>query len=231
MLCIMVIVTGCAKSVDPDPITSTPPPVISGPSGEIQTFTLADTLVPFGNNTLVKWLVTGTNNLTVVTFNGVKVSAYGDLDTGPQKQTTTFTLAVNNGKKATVTLKVTDSITTLMWGNGRRLKKIKKEVFIAHLGQALQQWVDTTGSITPQVLDQRINFRLNGTSVIIQTSSIFVSDLDAGTFVVNPSQTGFSWRGIVYTFVSIDIKGMVVTYNVLQPNGTTLLTRDTYVFE
>ena len=226
----MVTLMACSKPPeDVNPQLPPSPPVNNTPSGEIQTFVLKDTLVGFNNGSSIKWLVTGTNNLTVVTFNGVKVSLYGDLETGPLKQTTQFSLAVNSGKKASITLKVADSVTTLLWGGGKRLKQTKAEVYIIPAGETNPKWVDIP--LTAKVADQRILFNLNGSSQVIQLSSSQISPYDSGTFTANAAQTAFTWHGIVYTIVSLNNYNLVVTYEAPQSNGKKLLTRNTYQFE
>jgi hypothetical protein len=225
---VLLFLCGCSKATDPTPIVD-PPVVVSPPSGVIQYFTLIDTLVPFNTGSTVKWLVNGTNNQTVVTFNGVIVSFNGVLDTGPLKQNTVFTLAINNGQQSSITLKVSDSITTLLWSNGKAWALVRSEVYIVPANQAQYTWVDTTKSIDSSILDQRIYFNYNGGSTIIQsTPSKYVSPGDAGKFVVNSSQTQFTWQGILFTITTLDDKNLVVLFDALQPNGTRVRTRYTY---
>lgn len=232
---LLLIVSGCGMGCTKQPDGYTPdvqPPItVSPPTGEIQTFLLTDSLVAFNTGTTAKWLVTGTNLNSVITFNGVKVGNYGVLDTGPLKQTSTFTLAVNNGKKASLILKVADSVTTILWGKGRRLKQTKLEMFIVPAGKTDPVWVDTP--MTARVADRRIYFNLDGSSNIIQSvSSRNVPPYpDAGPFVVNASQTAFTWQSIVFNIDTLNNNKLVVTYDAHQANGTTVRTRNTYLFE
>jgi hypothetical protein len=228
----MAICMGCSKSpVDIPAVVPVPPPLNTLPSGEIQSFVITDSLVAFKTGSTAKWLVVGTNELTVVTFNGVKVPFYGILDTGPLKQTSTFTLAINNGKKASVTLKVVDSVTTLLWNGGSALKQTKAEAYILPAGQTDPIWVDTTNVfVTPRIADQRIYFELNGNSKILQSSGMYVSPGDMGKFVVNSTQTGYTWRGTEFAIVSIDSRNLVVTFDLPQANGSKLPMRFTYMF-
>jgi hypothetical protein len=202
---------------------------VSPPSGVIQYFTLLDSLVPFNTGSTVKWLVSGNNAQTVITFNGVIVGINGVLDTGPLKKTTTFTLAINNGKQASVSLKVADSVTTLLWSGGKAWAQVRSEVKIVPAGQAQYAWVDTTKSIDSSILDQRIYFNYTGDSKIIQsTPSKYVAPGDVGKFVVNVAQTQFTWRGVLFTIMTLDDKNLVVLFDALQPNGTRVSTRYTY---
>ncbi|MES2003800.1 MAG: hypothetical protein V4450_04715 [Bacteroidota bacterium] len=211
----------------PVPIIPTQPPV-STPSGEIQSFTITDTLVPFKTGSTIKWLVNGTNSLTVVTLNGVKIGLYGVLETGPLKQNTMYTLAVNSGKKDSITLKVADSIISLLWGGGKALKQIKAEVYIVPQGQTNRTWVDT--SISARDADQRIYFTIDGNSKILHSIPIF-SVTDGGKVVTDLVNSSFVWQGVLYVLETLDSKNLVVQYVEKQANGMDLTRRNTYAFE
>ena len=229
VMIMIFFVTSCSKSSDtPASPVPTPPPTDYKPTGIIESFTLTDSLVPFGYGTIAKWLVTGTNNYTIVTFNGVKIATYGAMDTGPLNKNTVFTLSVNNGAQATASIKVADSISTLLWNGGKRLKQIKAEKYVPDTANVMH-WVDTT--IDLRIADQRIYFNYTGDSKIIQTSSNYVSMGDAGPVVINGSKNGFLWRGIQYTIINLDNKYLQVTYNQLQTDGKYILTRNNYQFE
>jgi hypothetical protein len=227
LLLYMAICTGCSKSDDqPTPVVQ-PPVVVSPPSGVIQTFVITDSLVPFNTGSTVKWLVNGTNNQTVVTFNGVIVGITGVLDTGPLKKTSVFTLAINNGKQASITLKVADSVTSILWGGGKFWKQTRSQVFIIPPGKTSYELVDTP--VAAQIADQRIFFNFDGSSKIIQaTSSRYVSPGDVGKFVVNNAQTTITWQGILFTIYSIDVDDLVLSFDALQANGTRIHTYYTY---
>ena len=237
---IMVTVMSCSKDPGENIIPPVvPPPVVSPPSGVIDTFYLTDSVVPYNTmGSTIKWLVTGTNTQTIVTLNGVKITFYGALDTGPLKQTTTFTLAINNGKQASRTVRVADSITTNLWNNGKRLRIIMRELSIWNPNNSLYEFVDTTRSLDPYTLDQRIYFSYFGNSKLYQkTANIFVALNDGGRFVVHigtnamTDPSTFRWQGILYTIVTLDDNFLVVTYDAQQSNGAVLKTRDSYLFE
>jgi hypothetical protein len=233
VLLIMTTCMSCSKTSEnvTDPVVEDPRPPAAPPSGEIENFIITDTLVPFNViGSTIKWLVIGTNSLTMVTLNGIKVAVNGVLDTGPLKQTTTYTLAVNNGRRASATLKVADSITTLLWNRGKRLKQTRAEVYIVPAGLLYAQWVDTT--ITPRTADQRILFNYDGTSRLIQvTSSQYPTPNEPGRFVVNVANLSFTWQGKTYIIGDLDNTKLVVTFDEIQPNGAKLHTRNTYLFE
>ncbi len=226
-LAIWVLAAACSKTAEPV-ITTPQPPVVSGPTGEIQTFLVTDTLVAFNAGTTIKWLVNGTNSLTVVTLNGGKIGLYGVLDTGPIKQNTTYTLSVNSGKMASLTVKVSDSITSLLWGQGKRLKQVKKEIFRLPAGQSDSAWVDTAMNV--RTIDQRLYFDLDRSVKIIQISPNQVAVNDAGKITINDTQDGFTWQGVLYTIFILNTNNLIVTY-IETINGIPVKTRNTYNYE
>ena len=103
-------------------------------------------------------------------------------------------------------------------------------MYIVPAGKTDPVWVDTP--MTDRVADQRIYFSLNGSSKIIQSvSSRNVSYPDAGMFVVNATQTAFTWQGMVFIIGTLNNNQLVVTYDAAQANGTTVRARNTYRFE
>lgn len=233
MLVMVIFCTSCSKEEDPAPIPIPTPPVVSPPSGIIESFTITETLKPYNTpGAILKWLVTGTNNQTLVTINGVKVAEYGIQDVGPLKLTTKFMLEVNSGKRDSVILKVADSVTTLLWNKGKRLKLVKRERYIYPTGSAIPKWVLDT-PYSPAVLDERIYFHYSNTSEIYQLSANrFVALADGGKFTVSNNQQFFSWRGILYTILLLDINFLVVEFDETQSNGTTKVrTMHTYQYE
>lgn len=231
---VVFVMLGCAKTTEVPPVIVAPPTPPITPTGEIQYFTINDTLVPFETRTLVKWLVIGTNSATIVTYNGVKVLIKGDIDTEPIKKATTYSLEVNSGKKATVSIKAADSLATKMWNNGKRLKLKKKEMYIIPLLGLLTdaKWVDTTKSVTPQVLDQRTYFHFTQTSRVIQLNpQLFPAPPTPGNFIPNSDLKTFFWQGITFTVDYMDDSMMTILYDELQTNGKKILTRSTYLFE
>jgi hypothetical protein len=238
----MVSVMSCTKS-DPDiPVPPYVPPVLSQPTGTIDSFTLSDSLVPYGYNmgVTMKWSVIGTNSQTSIDINGVKFGFYGSIEVGPLKQTTLYILSVNNGKKDTVILKVADSVTTNMWNgsDAKRLRIIKRQVYrwVDTLPKSDYFWVDTT--IDAHTLDQRIYFSYRGTSRIYQkTANQYVALSDEGKFVVNllninPTGTqqfnSFRWQGNTFVIEKLDANFMTISYTDLQSK---LKLKDFYQFE
>lgn len=224
------MMASCTKQTEtnnnPSVPTPAPAPTITG---DIQSFTLSDSLIAFNTGTTAKWLVVNINPNTIVKFNGVIVGNYGVLDTGPLTQNSTFTLTVNNGKQATASVSVADSITTLLWNKGKRLRQTKYQFFVVPVGQTDPTFVDTP--MTPQVADQRINFTLKHEAIIIQNnSSLYVSPPYGGMFTVNASQDGFLWQGISYHIEQLSDTILVVTYD-KTINGQVIRVRNTYVFE
>jgi hypothetical protein len=231
LICILFagMMVSCTKQSDSFTPIVQPPTVIGPPTGDIQSFILTDSLIAFNTGSTAKWLVTNTNTNSVIRFDSVIVGNYGVLDTGPLKQNTTFTLSVNNGKKADVSIKIADSITSLLWNKGKRLKQTKYQFYLVPVGQTGPVWVDTP--MTAQVADQRIYFNLDGSSKIIQsTASQYVSPPDAGKFTVNSSLTAFTWRNVTYILGGIDNSYLDVTYDTII-NGKTIHARNLYVFE
>lgn len=231
-LLFILLFASCTK--DPEtPLSPFPPstPPTSTPTGVIDNFEMVDSLVGYNYGTIAKWLVSGTNTYTTVTFNGIKVATTGTLATGPLKVTTKYTLAVNNGKQNEITVLVADSTTTYLWHGGKFFRKTKSE-----LETAAGVYTDTL--IDPYIADQRIYFSLKGTSKIIQgTSNANVSQQDAGPYVVQvstgaPGDLGsFTWRGIVYKILFIDSRFLKVEYIATHPTRGYAHYRDTYQFE
>jgi hypothetical protein len=234
LLC-MFVAFSCSKTEEEMvPVPTPAPPIISGPTGVIQTFTLNDSLVAFNTGTVVKWLVNGTNTATLVNLNGVKVANYGSMETGPVKLSAVFTLEVNSGKKAILTLKTADSITSLLWSKGKSARLVKREVYIYPNVDSSNKWGwrDTTKSIVPQtLLDQRIFFGLNNYITLIQgTSNTNVSPGNGGKFITDPAGS-YIWQNILYKIESIDAVSLIVTYFTTQPIGPILRARNTYLIE
>jgi hypothetical protein len=220
----MVACIACSKAEDiPIPIPP-PTPAPTPPSGVIQSFTVDDTLVAYNGSTSYKWLVTGTNSLTVVTLDGTPVKPYGVFGTGALHATTTYTLEINNGKKATVTITVADTLTSLLYNTGKRLKQTKYELLMG------TRWADTTMSQT--MIDSRTYFNIDNTSKIILVGpQPFVYNSGKFTVVQGVSTSAFTWQGSIYTVDFIDARSLVLTHDVRQPNGSKIFTRDTFVFE
>ncbi len=225
---VLLLFASCSKKSDfISPIIPVIPIIPNVPTGEIQSFTIDDTLVAFNKGTSVRWLVTGTNLNTVVTYNGVKVANSGVFDTGPLKQATTITLAVNNGKTASVSVKVADSITSLLWNGGKHLYQTKAEYLMVPPVVKDSSYVDS--ALTDTQKYQIFYFNLNKSSTIFQTVP-FIPPMDAGLITINNTKTGFTWRGVEYTILVLDSKVLRVTFYTTQANGDKVLTRFTYSF-
>jgi hypothetical protein len=111
-----VFFAACSKKPDiiPVPVPVVVPPVVTA-TGTIASFSVKDTLVPFNTGTLVSWTVDNANTKTVATLNNNTVSLpTGTLNATALKVNTTFTLALNSGVSESKTLKVADSLTTLL---------------------------------------------------------------------------------------------------------------------
>jgi hypothetical protein len=226
VLIVVVMYTSCSKDEEPIPIPVIPPPTATPPSGVIDYFVLTDTLMPFyTGGSFLKWLVSGTNAQTVVTINGVKVNFNGILDAGPLKQATTFTLSVNNGKKAAVTLYVADSVTTLLWNKGKRLKMIKKEFGSYPIGSATIAYKDS--SMTDSEKDERIYFHYTNTSKILLASSNV--QYDGPKFAISRDNKYLSWRGRLYDINLLDATFLKLVMD--DPAGTKTKFQYTYLFE
>ncbi len=218
----------CSKTTEQPTITlPVIPPVSNAPTGEIQSFSVADTLVAFNTGTSVSWLVVGTNLYTIVTYNRVKVANSGVFDTGPLKQQTTFTIAVNNGKSKSLVVKVADSITSLLWNGGKNLYLTKAEYFTKPAGATDSTYVDIP--LTDQQRYQIIYFNLQGGSTIIQTLP-FNGPTDTGKCIINATKTGFTWQNVEYTILMLDSKTLKVTFWGTNTNGARVLYRYTYLF-
>jgi hypothetical protein len=217
----MVACIACSKTEEiPIPIPPQPP-LPSPPSGVITSFTIDDTLVAYNASTSYKWLVTGTNSLTVVTLDGVPVKPYDVFSTGPLRANTTYTLEINNGKKATVTVKVADTITSRLYNGGKRLKQIKYEVLIG------TTYVDTP--MTQNMADSRTYFNIDNTSKI--TLGLFVYNSGKFSVIQGVSEPSMVWQNNIYKMEFLPNNTVMFKFDAVQPNGTKLATHSTYVFE
>jgi hypothetical protein len=226
VLIVVVMCTSCSKDDPPEPIPIPPTPTTPPPSGVIDYFVITDSLMPFyTGGSYLKWLVTGTNAQSVVKINGVKVNFNGILDVGPLKLTTIFTLDVNNGKKAAVTVYVADSITTLLWNKGKRLKMIRKEFGVYPNGSSTISYTDS--SMTATEKDERIYFHYSSTSKILLVSSNW--QYDGPKFTVSRDLKSLSWRGRLYDINLLDINFLKLVTD--DPAGTKTKFQYSYQFE
>ena len=223
----IICMLGCSKTPPPDSLPPQIPPNVGVPTGVIKEFTVNDTLVPYNKGTIAKWNVTETNDKTVVTFNGIKVGIYGVFETGPLQQVSTFTLAVNNGIKQSKTVSVADSVTTMLWNEGKRLKQTKAETYI-DTGRGVE-WVKAT--LTDKVAGERTYFYINGDCKIIQISAAYTGLPVIGKFQVNTTTKTFMWQSNLYTITLLDEQNLVVTFETKGFNNNKVLNRSTYNFE
>ena len=225
----LIVINGCSKPDDPVPAPPPPPPPTPiSPTGIIKEFILQDTIVPFNKGTIAKWSITESNNKTIVTFNDVKVTLYGVLETGRLKRATTFTLSVNSGAKQSKTVQVYDSITTYMWNEGRRWKQVNFETLEKTIALPDSQWV---AHMTDTIANERTSFFLNGDSKIQQLKTDYGTPGPSGKFVVYLETNKFSWKGILYSIVILDKTDFKITHEIIQSNGAKLRHRNTYTFE
>lgn len=224
MLIIVVMCTSCSKEPTPEPIPIPPIPTTPPPTGVISSFVITDSTMPFHTaGSILKWLVTGTNAQTVVKINGVIVLFNGILDVGPLKQTTTFTLEVNNGQKAAVVCYVADSLSTLLWNKGKRLKLTKKD-YGYYPNPVFQD-----SSVLDSEANERIYFNYDKTSKILLVSSN--SQYNGPKFTVSSDLKSFSWRGLFYDVGLLDANILTVFFDEAKPNGTRLKWRYKYEYE
>jgi len=225
----LIVINGCSKPDDPVPTPPLPtPPTPISPTGTIKEFFLQDTIVPFNKGTTAKWSITESNDKTIVTFNGVKVPLYGVLETGRLQQATTFTLTVNSGVKQSKTVQVHDSTTTYMWNEGRRWKQVNFESFEKPNSLPDSQWV---AHMTDTLANERTSFFLNGDSKIQQLKPAYGTPGPSGKFIVYLDRNKFTWRGVLYSIVTLESTNFIITYELTQSNGAKLLHRNTYTFE
>jgi hypothetical protein len=230
--CLFLLLIACSKSSDPTPAPVPTPPVNTNPTGVIGSFTVNDTLIAYKSGTTLHWLVNNTNNYTVVTVNGIKVTTYGSWDTGPLTDTTGYVLAVNNGLRDSLTVKVADSIISALWNSGKRLKIVKREYWAIPNGATDPVWVDTTAAkVSAQVLDQRLYVSLTGSTNIIQLTSGYPAPGYSGRITTQQGDSSFSWNSRTYSIDSLTDKVLLIRYNTPVTGSFTQPTRDRYLFE
>lgn len=227
---VAVSLLSCSKGND-DIVIPVPPATGPGnntPTGTIQAFAISDSVVAFGYGATLKWLVNGSNSYTLVFINGVKVGIYGILDTGPLKQDTKFTLSLNNGQQASLTVKVFDSLSTALWNQGKGLKQTKTQLYLQ--GPANGRWVDTTISDEDKL--RRIYFNFNGTTTIIRTgASTGLPVIDGGKFTTDIPTSTLTWGGVIYRIESLTGIDLTLKYAELQSNGIYITRRNYYRYE
>lgn len=226
--------TSCSKPQD-DPIPIVPPvvnPPSTVPSGVIDNFSIDDTLIGFNTSTFARWLVTGSNSLTTVTFGGNPVGVSGPYSTGRLKKDSLFVLLVNTGQKRSQMVHVADSITTKLNNGGMQMEKIKSEYYI----DSTKSWKDTL--IDPQTKGEKLLFKFNGYTTVVDSlnnsSEVRFYVVDSGTQPggSNPgSPPVIRFRGVLYTIVNFTVQSIQVTYDYTNVNNVVMRWRDTFLYK
>jgi hypothetical protein len=248
LLCCALFVTSCTKPDEVKPIVvDTLPPPPSGPSGSIQEFSVQDTLVGHGMQTVIKWYVNGTNSLTEVRLNGEKVLFSGAMQSGPLTKNTVFTLSINNNKQSSQMIYVADSMATILWNEGRRwrttdTRTMALKVIKGSLGQdsTIEVWENTFASFNGKYEHFRTSFDLYGNSKEEQIFTNFPQPNPSGKYVVvqvnnAPTKgTGHAmfWKSNVYYIDTLSISGkQMVLYVDTAVNGRQTFNRIRYTPE
>jgi hypothetical protein len=230
-----VCIFSCSKPDVPVPI---PPPVTPPPStqptGIIDNYSIDDTLIKYNSATFGRWLVTGTNTVTNVTWGGNKVGLTGGLSTGTLTKDTLLVLHVNSGAQREQMVHVADIITSKLYNDGKFAQKTKTEV------TSQGAFKDTTMAGTTN--QEHVFFNLNGTTTIINL--ITPSPPNGGPFTIidmgmppttTPVSAGtpavFRWRNTDYTVVTLTAQLLVVTYQDYDTAGALVNWRDTYFYQ
>lgn len=232
---------GCTKPDDPftPRVDTLPTPV--GPTGNIKEFSVQDSLVGYGRQTILKWNVTETNSKTMVTLNGIKVALYGGLQSGQLYNQTTFTLAVNSGKTATKLIRVADSLTTRLWNDGQRwmpvdILKDTSRIIVGSQGQDSTVYYEISifDRNADRYRNERLSFYLDRTSKEEQLSSSYPKPLPSGKFDpyarVNPTDSLFMiWKNRWYWIQGITDNELMLRFDTLRAPGVTATTWIRYI--
>lgn len=202
-----------------DVVVDTTRPVVQGPTGTIKEFLALDSLIGFLHSTFIRWNVTDANAKTVVQFEGVTVSLYNSAQTDALRKTTTYKLTVNNGKSATVTVRVADSLTTGLWNDGRKWYVADALSYEPQVINGSQ--VDWISHYTSELGSTRTMFYLDGTSKIVQNSPIFPQPKPSGSFVTrydsatvsSPAVASFTWKGRIYVIDTLANDRLTVRFD------------------
>jgi hypothetical protein len=246
----LVSIPSCTKPEDPQPIVvDTLPAPPSGPTGIIKDFSIQDSLIGHGRQTVIKWYVEGTNSLTEVRLNGEKVMFSGAMQSGPLSQNTVFTLTVNNNKQASKMVYVADSIATLLWNDGKRWRTIGTRTLIdtmmkgsAGQDSSIKVWQNTFDSeISKKYEHFRTSFYLDGNSKEEQVFTNFPKPNPSGTYKVvtaisSPDPgTGFGiqWKTRTYFIdtLSLASKELVLFVDTTTTGGKRTFNRIRYTPE
>lgn len=210
----------CTKPDDPGIlVVDTTRPVAQGPTGTIKEFVALDSLIGFLHSTFIRWNVTETNSKTVVMYEGVSVPIYNSAQTAALRQTTTFKLSINNGKSATVTVQVADSLTTGLWNEGRRWYVVDAMSFEPQVIGGIQ--VDWISHYTSELGSMRTMFYLDGSSKVVQNNPMLPQPRPSGSFVTRydsatisaPAVASFTWKGRIYVIDTLASDRLTVRFD------------------
>lgn len=238
----LALSAGCSKNGGSDrtPVVDTTRPAPPAPTGMISEFTVKDTLVGYERRSAVRWYVTGTNNYTEVTLNGVKVAFSGAITTELLTANAVFVLAINNGVSETRTIKVADVLTTGLWNDGKRWRTadylVNKQVLEkGSQGQdtLVYRWVSMYSSDITRLEGWRTSFTLLHESKEEQTAPGYPQPPYSGMFVPDNAtpQTYFTWKKRVYTVDTMTANLLVVTFDSLMSPGIIYKNRYRYIPE
>jgi hypothetical protein len=154
-----------------------------------------------------------------VQLEGVTVPLYNSVQTDALRQTTTFKLTINNGKSATVTVRVADSLTTGLWNDGRKWYVADALSYEPQVINGSQ--VDWISHYTSELGSTRTMFYLDGTSKIVQNSPIFPQPKPSGSFVTrydsatvsSPAVASFTWKGRIYVIDTLANDKLTVRFD------------------
>ncbi len=236
---------GCTKSPDATPVViDSIPPVPNTPTGIIKDFSIDDTLIGYRRSSLIRWNVIGTNIKTKVYLivspaavkpDSIQVPLYGTIHTGALLESKTYSLYVNSGRQVTRTLKVADSIATLLWNDGKRWRPVDVLSYELVIIQGVQQkaWVSYYTLKADQYQNERVNFYLDGNSKETQLSGNYPQPKPSGKFYSIPGLPlpSFSWKGRLYTIDTVDSKNLVVRFDSLQNGSINTTNRIKYASE
>jgi hypothetical protein len=232
-----VALIGCTKPVEEPAIVvdTTRPPVLL-PSGNIKEFVALDTLIGFLKQSAYRWNVTETNTNTKVFVEGVQVANYGSAQTGALRNTTTFLLTVNNGKRATTTVYVADSLTTMFWNEGKRWRVLDSLTFETQTVGNGPPVTDYFSHFTDKLANERVSFNLDGSSKEVNISPNYPQPKASGKFVTNydPTQVIYkatlSWKGRLYKIDTLTDTKLSMSYESVN-SGVTVYNRIRYKAE
>lgn len=216
-------VASCTKPEAERPIrvdTLLPPP--SAPTGVIQEFSVQDSLVGYMRQTVIKWYVTGTNDLTEVRLNGVKLKDFsGAQQTGPLTDpVSVFTLSINNNVQRSKTIRVADSMTTALWNDGKRWRTIDTRTLtedtirlIGGADSVVYVWKSTfDAAARDKYRDFRTSFYLDNNSLEEQLSTNFPKPNPSGKFTIGflgnnapGTKYGMFWKSAVYRIDTLSL--------------------------